>query len=270
MVTVTGRNERPANPIDTSVPHSARIWNYWLGGKDNYPSDWAAGEEYLRVFPHMAVLAMEQRGFHGRATRFLAAEHGIHQFLDVGTGLPTMDNTHEVAQRVAPDARIVYVDNDPMVLSHARALLNSTPQGRTDYIDADVRDPDDIVEHAKRTLDFSRPVAVMMLGILGHVTDYDQARDIVYRLVAHLVPGSYLVICDGIRASEARAAAQAGYNDTGAAPYRLRAPAEIAAFFQGLEILPPGVVAPNRWRPAHPELMSAPEVEARAAVGRVR
>ncbi|MEV3927212.1 SAM-dependent methyltransferase [Actinomadura coerulea] len=266
---MTGSNKR-TDPIDTSVPHSARIWNYWLGGKDNYPADRKAGDDYLREFPHMEQLARAQRAFHGRAVRYLADEAGIRQFLDIGTGLPTLDNTHEVAQRVAPAARIVYVDNDPLVLTHARALLTSTPQGRTDYIDADVRDPDTIVEHAAQTLDFTRPAAVMLLGILGHIPTNLQADRVVHRLTRRLAAGSYLVICDGISTSAARAAAQAGYNATGATPYRLRMPEEIAAFFAGLEVLSPGLVAPNHWRPEHLELMSTPAVEARAAVGRVR
>ena len=149
--------------IDTSVPHSARVWNYWLGGKDNFPVDRAAGDQFREIFPEIVDAARASRGFLTQAVRYLAGEAGIRQFLDVGTGLPTVDNTHEVAQRVAPDSRIVYVDNDPLVLVHARALLTSTPQGVTDYIDADLRDPDKILQGAAETLDFTQPVAITLL-----------------------------------------------------------------------------------------------------------
>ncbi len=162
--------------IDTSVPHSARVWNYWLGGKDHYPVDRAAGEQFREVFPEIVNAARASRQFLTRAVRYLAGEAGIRQFLDIGTGLPTADNTHEVAQRAAPACRIVYVDNDPLVLTHARALLTSTPEGATDYVDADLREPGKIVEGAARTLDFTQPVALMLMGILGHAADDDEAR----------------------------------------------------------------------------------------------
>ena len=183
--------------IDTSVPHSARVWNYWLGGKDNFPVDRAAGDQFREIFPEIVDAARASRGFLTQAVRYLAGEAGIRQFLDVGTGLPTVDNTHEVAQRVAPDSRIVYVDNDPLVLVHARALLTSTPQGVTDYIDADLRDPDKILEAAANTLDFAQPVALILMGIVGHVSDYDEARSIVTRLLDALPSGSYLALDDG-------------------------------------------------------------------------
>jgi hypothetical protein len=161
--------------LDTSVPHSARVWNYWLGGKDNFAADRAAGDRVREVFPAIVDNARAQRAFLGRAVRHLAADRGIRQFLDLGTGLPTADNTHEIAQSVAPEARVVYVDNDPLVLVHARALLASSPEGVTDYVDADVRDTDLILGEARRVLDFDRPVAVIMLGILGNIPDYDDA-----------------------------------------------------------------------------------------------
>jgi hypothetical protein len=176
--------------INTAVPQSARIWNYWLGGKDNYPVDRAAGDQYREAFPEIVDVARASRQFLTRAVRYLAGEAGIRQFLDVGTGLPTADNTHEVAQRVAPQSRVVYVDNDPLVLAHARALLTSTPQGATSYIDADLHEPDKILQGAAETLDFTRPVALMLMGILGHVTDYDEARSIVRRLLDALPSGS--------------------------------------------------------------------------------
>src|SRR5215831_18678307 len=160
----------PSPKIDTSVPYSARIWNYWLGGKDNYPVDRAAGEEYVKVFPGIVDIARHSRYFLARAVRFLAGDVGIRQFLDVGTGLPTADNTHEVAQRVAPESRILYVDNDPLVLAHARALLTSSSEGLCEYVDADVRDPATILSIAGGVLDFTRPIALMLMGIMGHFT----------------------------------------------------------------------------------------------------
>ena len=178
--------------FNTDVPHSARVWNYWLGGRDNFAADRAMGEQILKMCTGIAEVACASRAFLARAVRFLAGEAGIRQFLDVGTGLPTVNNTHDVAQRVAPDCRIVYVDNDPLVLVHSRALLTSRPEGATEYIDVDARDPEKVLNGAAWTLDFGRPVALMMLGILGHVTDYDEARSIVARLVEAVPSGSYL------------------------------------------------------------------------------
>src|SRR5690349_1174909 len=164
--------------LRTDVSHSARIWNYWLGGKDHYPVDEEVGEQILGFVPALPRSAVADRAFLARAVRYLAGQAGIRQFLDIGTGLPTADNTHEVAQRVDPAARIVYVDNDPLVLTHAHALLTSTPEGVTDYIEADVRDPEKILREAARTLDFDRPVAITMLGILNFVMDTDEAVSI--------------------------------------------------------------------------------------------
>jgi hypothetical protein len=257
--------------IDTTVPHSARIWNYWLGGKDNYPVDRAAGDQYREVFPEIVDVARASRQFLTRAVRYLAGEAQVRQFLDIGTGLPTADNTHQVAQRVDPACRIVYVDNDPLVLTHARALLTSTPQGATDYIDADLRDPDKILEAAARTLDFSRPIALMLMGILGHIGDYDEARLIVKRLLDALPPGSYLALNDGTDViSKAFAEAQQRYNESGAVPYQLRSPEQIAGFFDGLELVEPGVVSVPRWRPDVAEADVGPpaEVDAFGGVGR--
>jgi hypothetical protein len=174
------------------VPHSARVWNYWLGGKDNLAADREVGDRVRDIYPEIVDIARVSRAILARAVRYLAGEAGIRQFLDLGTALPTADNTHEVAQRVAPESRIVYVDNDPMVLVHARALLTSTPEGATDYIDANVREPNKILQAAGRTLDFTQPVALMMLGILGNVRDTDEARSIVNRLVDAAPSGSCL------------------------------------------------------------------------------
>ncbi|MFD5012937.1 SAM-dependent methyltransferase [Streptomyces chartreusis] len=236
--------------IDTSVPHSARIWNYWLGGKDNYPVDEAAGDAYTAVFPGIVTIARSSRAFLGRGIRYLVNEGGVRQFLDVGTGLPTVDNTHEVAQRLAPESRIVYVDNDPLVLAHARALLTSTSEGATAYEDLSLYEPETILEAASRTLDLSRPTALILSGILGHVADYDRARELVRRLLDGLPSGSYLCVNDGSRGTDPDYEnAQDSYNETGAVPYFLRPVDKIEAFFEGLELIEPGVVSVPLWRP---------------------
>ncbi|MFC9860163.1 MULTISPECIES: SAM-dependent methyltransferase [unclassified Streptomyces] len=236
--------------IDTSVPHSARIWNYWLGGKDHYPVDVAAGDAYSAVFPGIVTIARSSRAFLRRTITYLVDEAGIRQFLDVGTGLPTEDNTHEVAQRLAPESRIVYVDHDPMVLAHARALLTSTPEGATAYVDAELSDPDRILAAAAKTLDLTRPTALILSNILGHMADYDQARSTVTRLMNGLPSGSYLSINDGSRGTDADyEQAQDAYNETGAVPYFLRTVDRITAYFDGLELLDPGVVPVPLWRP---------------------
>ncbi|GAA5077921.1 hypothetical protein HNP84_003986 [Thermocatellispora tengchongensis] len=236
--------------IDTSVPHSARVWNYMLGGKDHYPVDRMAGEKIREVFPGMVDIARQSRHMLTRVVRFLAGEAGIRQFLDIGTGLPTEDNTHEVAQRIAPESRIVYVDNDPLVLVHAAALLTSTEEGATDYIQADVRDPEFILREAAKTLDFSKPTALMLMGIMGLVADYDEARAVVSRLLRELPSGSYLALYDGTDTDPAYVKALGGYNrGSGAIPYTPRSPEMIERFFTGLELLEPGVVSVPLWRP---------------------
>jgi ABC-type sugar transport system substrate-binding protein len=240
-----------ATGIDTTVPHSARIWNYWLGGKDNYAVDRAAGDAWAATFPGVRDIARASRDFLIRSIRYLAAEAGIRQFLDIGTGLPTADNTHQVAQRLAPEARIVYVDNDPLVLAHARALLTSTPEGVTAYVHADLRDTDTIMAEAAGTLDFGQPIALILSGVLGHVTDTGRARSIVRELMAALPSGSYLSLNDGTAhiGGEAMEQATQDYADTGAIPYVQRTPEEIASFFDGLDLVEPGVVSCPRWRP---------------------
>ncbi len=234
--------------IDTTVPHSARIWNYWLGGKDNYAVDRDAGDQYREIFPGITDVARASRAFLTRAVRYLAGEAGIRQFLDIGTGLPTADNTHEVAQRVAPESRIVYVDSDPLVLAHARALLTSTPDGACEYLDADIRDPAAILDAAKGLLDFTRPIALMLMGIMGHFTD-EEAYPIVRRLLDGLPSGSYFALYDGADTNEAFNEAQRGYNESGAVPYYLRSPEQFARFFEGLDLVEPGVVPVPHWRP---------------------
>ncbi|MDX2678256.1 MULTISPECIES: SAM-dependent methyltransferase [unclassified Streptomyces] len=255
--------------IDTSKPHSARFWNYFVGGKDNYEVDREIGDHIKEIFPGLVDVAVTSRHFLGRAVRHLAGEQGIRQFLDVGTGLPTADNTHQVAQRVAPDARIVYVDNDPVVLAHANALLTSTREGKTAYLDADLYDPEAVLAAAAGTLDFSQPVALMILNTLGHVADYEQGRDLVRRLMAGLPSGSYLVISDSTATSEGMIAASEAYNASGAVPYYVRSIDEIGGFFEGLELVEPGIVQVPEWRPNPDDSANfAAAVDAYCGVGR--
>jgi hypothetical protein len=228
--------------LDTTAAHSARVWNYLLGGKDHFAADRETGDLILKMFPGIAALARLQRRFLVRAVRYLAAEAGIRQFLDIGTGLPTADNTHEVAQAITPQSRIVYADNDPMVLVHAKALLTSAPEGATSYVEADVRDPDTI-------LDFSRPVALVMLGIMGQLPDSDEPHALVRRYLDALPAGSYLALCDGTTVSPALNEAIAAYNQNSASSYHLRTPEQIGAFFEGLTVVPPGIVPSSRWQP---------------------
>ncbi|MYT70381.1 MULTISPECIES: SAM-dependent methyltransferase [unclassified Streptomyces] len=235
--------------LQTDRPHSARVWNYLLGGKDNYPVDSEVGDAILSTFPEFAAVARLQRAFLARAVRFLAAEAGIRQFLDIGTGLPSADNTHEVAQRIAPDSRIVYVDNDPLVLAHARALLTSSPEGACAYISEDVRNPERILAEAAKTLDFSRPVALTLLGIMGQLSDADRPRELVATLLEALPAGSYVALSDGINTNDALNTAVTAYNAQSANTYHLRSPEDIAAYFTGLDVVEPGIVATSAWRP---------------------
>jgi hypothetical protein len=235
--------------IDTSKPNSARVWNYWMGGKDHYDVDREAGDAYLQIAPQAATMARESRKYLIRAVEFVARELGVRQFLDIGTGLPTYDNTHEVAQRVASDAKVVYVDNDPLVLVHARTLLYGTREGVTEYVEADLHEPEKILEEAGQVLDFTKPIALMLMGILGHIQDHGEAISIVRRLQDALCPGSYFLHYDGTDASTQLKEAQQGYDNTGALPYVLRSPQQIAAFYEGLDVLEPGIVSCPLWRP---------------------
>ncbi|WP_019887553.1 SAM-dependent methyltransferase [Streptomyces purpureus] len=253
--------------IDTSRPHTARIWNYWTGGKDNYPVDREAGDRIRALHPGIGDYARADRLFLGRAVRHLAAEAGVRQFLDIGTGLPSADNTHEVAQRVAPESRVVYVDNDPLVLAHARALLVGTPEGSTDYLDADLRDVDTILERAARTLDLSRPVVLMLLGVVIFVEDDEESYDIVRRLMDALPSGSHLVLSHTITspAMPDVDAAVAFWNEHGTPRLTQRTPDQVARYFDGLKLLDPGVVSCSHWRPDGDELPA--EVAMYAGVG---
>ncbi|MGH3848244.1 MAG: SAM-dependent methyltransferase [Pseudonocardiaceae bacterium] len=255
--------------INFDVPHSARIWNYWMGGKDNYEVDRAAGDAWIAVHPEIVTMAKQSRRFLIRAVRFLAGEAGMRQFLDIGTGLPTLQNTHEVAQAIAPESRIVYVDNDPLVLAHARALLhNTTPEGVTTYVDSDVHDPDLIISDARNVLNFNRPVAVMFMGILGHVAALDEVNSIVARVMAAVPPGSYLTRYDSTDTGEAVREAQASYDETGAVPYILRSPEQIGQCFEGLEMVDPGLVSVTQWRPDPAEVGKVQPISAHGAVAR--
>ncbi len=243
-----------ARTVDPSVAHIARVQDYWLGGKDHFEADRVAGDEAIAHFPDMVASVRNTRAFLGRTVRFLAEERGIRQFLDIGTGIPTAANTHEVAQGIAPDARIVYVDNDPMVLAHARALLTSSPAGRCAYIDADIRDPEQILSRAAEVLDFTKPVAVVLMAVLQFVPDEDDPRGLVARLMAAVPEGSYLVISHP--ASDIQAEQMAGMatrlSQLMAQRVKPRTHDEVAAFFAGLDLVEPGLIRCPEWRPARP------------------
>jgi hypothetical protein len=241
----------PAN-IDASVPHIARVYDYWLGGKDNFAADREAAEKVIATFPDVLVSVRAQRAFLGRAVEYLVTEAGIRQFLDVGTGLPAADNTHEVAQRAAPESRVVYVDNDPLVLAHARALLVGSPEGATAYLDADLRDTGNIVREASRILEFGAPVAVMLLGVLHCIPDDEDPAAIVAALMAAVPPGSYLVIAhpaSDIGTSQLGESMR-GYNEQARIPLTARTHAQVCRFFDRLDMVEPGVVQLQRWRPS--------------------
>ncbi|HTX81671.1 MAG TPA: SAM-dependent methyltransferase [Streptosporangiaceae bacterium] len=249
-----------APAFDTSVAHVARVYNYWLGGRDNFAADRAAAEQAMSAFPDIVLSARANRAFLRRTITYLAHEAGIRQFLDIGTGIPSANNTHEVAQRVAPDSRIVYVDNDPVVLAHARALLTSSPGGATDYIDADLRQADQILAGAGSTLDFRQPVAVMLMAILQHLSDDDDPYAVVGKLMAAVPPGSYLVLshpAKDIHAAE-MAAMAARLNQMMAEKVTFRGEAEVAKFFSGLELVEPGMTNVPDWRPETEEEAASP------------
>jgi len=235
--------------FDPSVPSPARVWNYWVGGKDNFAADRAVAERVLDVLPEVAVVARLTRGYLTRTVESLAGEHGIRQFLDIGSGLPTADNTHQVAERVAPESRVVYADNDPAVIRHAEALLKSTPEGRCDYIEADLRDPEAILGAAARTLDFTKPAAVMLFQVLHFIADSDDPYGIVARLMAAAAPGSYLVIVHASSdvGTEVGSEIQSRYNQMMGPQIRMRTRDEVTRFFDGLDLLPPGLTSGQGW-----------------------
>ena len=237
--------------FDTSVAHIARVYDYWLGGKDNFAADRVAGDEALQAYPDLVSSVRANRAFLARGVRYLAAEAGIRQFLDIGTGIPTASNTHEVAQSVAPESRVVYVDNDPIVLAHARALLVSGPTGATDYLDADLRDTAHVLDYARGRLDFSRPVGVMLVAVLHLIGPEDDPQGIVRQLMDAVPPGSYLLLSHVASDIEPEKMAEMGkrLNRLLAQKGTYRSLPEVAAFFDGLDIAPPGVVPVPQWRP---------------------
>jgi hypothetical protein len=246
--------------LDTGVAHVARVYNFWLGGKDNFAADRAAGEQAMKAFPGIALSARSNRAFMARAVGFLATEIGVRQFLDVGTGIPSANNTHEVAQAVAPDSKIVYVDSDPIVLTHARALMTSSPAGTTSYVEADLRDPKRILEAARETLDFGQPVALMLMAILQHLSDEDDPYQVVGELMAALPPGSYLTISHPASDIDAEAMAKmaVSLNKMMAEKVTFRGHDAVARFFDGLKLTEPGLVQASKWRPQSEEEAAQP------------
>jgi O-methyltransferase involved in polyketide biosynthesis len=236
--------------LNTNVPHPARVYDYWLGGKDNFAADREAAEAVIAANPNVLPGVRANRAFLGRAVRYLTLEAGIRQFLDLGTGLPTAQNTHQVAQAVAPDARVVYIDNDPMVLAHARALLTSTSEGATAYVQADIRDTDAILAGAAETLDFSKPVAVMALMVLQYIPDEEDPWGMIRRLLEAVPAGSYLTVSDTVRDIDTARVTEgtARLNEKMPTQLNLRTRPEWERFFEGLELVEPGIVATPDWR----------------------
>ncbi|MEV0176293.1 SAM-dependent methyltransferase [Streptomyces sp. NPDC050803] len=256
--------------IDTLRPHTARIWNYWLGGGDYYEVDRVAGDRIRELHPAIDAYARADRLFLGRAVRHLVEETGIRQFLDIGTGLPTADNTHEVAQRLVPECRIVYVDNDPLVLAHARALLTSSPEGRTDHLDEDLRNVEAILERAADTLDLTRPVGLLLLGVVIFIGDDEDPYGIVRRLMDRLPSGSHLALSHTVTSPAMPDVDEAVrfWNAHGTPHLHQRTPEAVARFFDGLELLEPGVVSCSRWRPEGTDGGEPAEVALYGGVGR--
>ena len=256
------QSRNAARAFDTGVAHPARVYNAILGGKDNFAADRAAAEATIRAFPGNAMAARANRAFLARAVHYLAVEAGIRQFLDIGTGLPSADNTHEVAQAAAPGCRVVYVDNDPIVLAHARALLVSAEPGATMYIEADLRDPGKILQHATRLLDFTQPVAVMLVAVLHLISDDDNPCQIVKTLMDAVPAGSYLAVSHLANDlhREQMAELARGFNEQAAVKVILRDRAEISRFFNGLEVVDPGIAKISEWRPRSEVERTAPAI----------
>jgi len=260
------RSTIPTDPgtlprIDTSVAHIARVYDFWLGGKDNFAVDREVGKQVLEVHPETVLSVRANRAFLARAVRYLA-EQGIRQFLDVGTGLPSGNNTHEVAQTVAPESRVAYVDNDPIVLTHARALLTSSPQGETGYLDADIRDPEGIVAAAAELLDFTEPVGVMLVAVLHMLKDDERPGEIVDRFMAAVPPGSFLVISHLASDVQREAMAEMGrrLNSSMTQQFTMRTRGQVTEYFHGLTLVDPGVVLTHEWRPVSPDDGKTPGV----------
>ena len=262
---MTDKGDNAVDPrLNVRVPHIARVYDYWLDGKDNFTVDRVAANEAIAAFPGIRESAQANRAFLRRTVRYLTAVESVRQFLDIGTGLPSASNTHEVSQGAAPDSRVVYVDNDPLVLAHARALLTSSPEGATAYLDADLQDTETILEEAASTLDFTRPVGIMLLAILHYIPDLVEARDIVARLLAAVPAGSFLVIShagtdllpDQVTAFEKSLNAHLpAERQHVARPHDL-----VTGFFDGLDLVEPGVVRVSDWHPDSPEESATPTI----------
>ncbi|MFE3101392.1 SAM-dependent methyltransferase [Nocardia tengchongensis] len=264
-------SDSAAERVDTTKPHPARRYDYWLGGKDNFAADRESADAVAEAFPTVQLAAVENRNFLRRAVAYLTGEARIRQFLDIGTGLPTAGNVHEIAQGIAPESRIVYVDNDPIVLVHARHLLDSAPQGATAYLDADLRDPRHILEHPDllSTIDLSKPVALMVVAVAHFMTDDQQPYELIRTLTDALAPGSYLVMSHATNdyMDEHDLARSAEANSRSGVPFQLRSGAEFAKFFDGFNLVPPGITAVTLWRPE--EYRPHPRPEAVSMLGAV-
>ena len=262
---VADKRDEAVDPrLNTQVPHIARVYDYWLSGKDNFTVDRVAAEEAIAAFPGIKDSAQANRAFLRRTVRYLTAVEGVRQFLDIGTGLPSVSNTHEVSQAAAPDSRIVYVDNDPLVLAHARALLTSSSEGNTAYLDADLQDTAAILEQAASTLDFTRPVGIMLLAILHYVPDLTEARRIVARLLAAVPAGSFLVISHAgtdLLPDQVAAFEKSLNAHLPAERRHVARPRDlVTSFFGGIDLMEPGVVRVSDWHPDSPEESATPTI----------
>jgi hypothetical protein len=255
-----GPGGQDRDPLDTGVAHVARVYNYWLGGTTNFAADREAAEQAIAAYPDMVHSVRANRAFLARTVRWLASEQGIRQFLDIGTGIPAANNTHEVAQAVAPQSRVVYADHDPIVLAHARTLLTTAPEGATDYLDADLREPAGIIEAAGRTLDFGQPVAIVLMAVLQFIGDEAQAHQVVSHLLDAVPGDGYLVVSHPASDIEAgsMAAVASRLTQLMSQSVMLRGHAEVTRFFDGLELVPPGVVRIPEWRPDSPADAATP------------
>ncbi|MFD6159710.1 SAM-dependent methyltransferase [Nocardia sp. NPDC060256] len=255
--------------IRTDIPHSARVWNYWMGGNDYYEIDRIAGDAGIEIDPEIVTMAVQSRQFLIRAVRYLAGDAGLRQFLDIGTGLPTVQNTHEVAQEIAAESKVVYIDNDPMVLVRSSALpTSSTRSGVTAYIEADINDPERIVADARHVLDFDQPIGVMFMGVLGHAASHDDVSRIVQTVLAAVPSGSYLAGWDGTDDSADYVKLCDNYTGTGGAPYLPRPKEQIREIFDGLELVEPGFVSITQWRTDTTEKALTRPISAYCAVAR--
>jgi hypothetical protein len=259
---ITPRRDEPVK-LDTGVAHIARMQNYWRGGKDNFAADRVAAEHAMAAYPGLVSSVRANQAFLARSVRYLAGQAGVRQFLDIGTGLPAAGSVHEIAQDLAPASRVVYVDNDPIVLAHARALLASSPPGSTSYVDADVRDTSGVLEQAAAALDFSAPVAVILVSVLHMIQDHDDPDAIVRRLMSAAPSGSFLVLTHVASDIEPEAMAEMArrVNQHVAQPATPRDYATVARFFADVELVPPGVVRVPEWRPTSPEAAAAPSTQ---------